>query len=74
MSTLIYLLVGIIIWMVYTMYKTYTAMQKELREIRLKCMKGSSSQYTSEPIRDMRNTMVSALTSLANMSRPTATI
>lgn len=78
MSSLVYILVAIIVWMAYTMYKSYTGLQKELREIRLKCMKGSgansTSEYTSEPVSDMRNTMLTALTTLANMSRPVATI
>jgi hypothetical protein len=62
------ILVAVIIWMVYTMYKSYQAMQNELKEIRLKCMGTSKSQYQSDPTEDMRTTLLGALGSLAKVS------
>lgn len=55
--------------MAYTMYKSYVGMEKELREIRLKCMGKSGSKYNKDPAERMRSNMVSALSALANMSR-----
>jgi hypothetical protein len=69
MISVVYILVAIIIWMAYTMYKSYVGMEKELREIRLKCMGKSGSKYNKDPAERMRSNMVSALSALANMSR-----
>lgn len=69
MSSIIYILIAIILWMAYTMYQSYVGMEKELREIRLKCMGTANSIYNKEPTENMRSSMVSALTALANMSR-----
>lgn len=69
MNTLTLVLLAIVLWLSYTMYQSYIGMQKELREIRLKCMGTPESKYTSkDPIDSVKNTVIGTLTSLASMS------
>jgi hypothetical protein len=49
MNLAILLLIVVAAYMVYTMMDSYRAMQKELREIRLKCMGTATSTYTKDP-------------------------
>ena len=70
MSSLMYILIAILVWMAYTMYNSYVGMQKELREIRLKCMGTATSVYNKEPVEAMRSTVVEALSRFAALSKP----
>ncbi len=70
MNTLTLVLLAIIVWLAYTMYQSYIGMQKELREIRLKCMGTTQSKYTAkDPVDTMKDSVIGTLSSLANMSR-----
>jgi hypothetical protein len=68
MNTLVIVLVAIIVWLAYTMYNSYRAMEKELREIRLKCIGQRESVYTSDPAETMKTTMLGILSKLAKVS------
>ena len=68
MNTLVIVLVAIIVWMAYTMHSSYRALEKELREIRLRCIGRSESVHTSEPTEQMKSTMMGMLSKLAKLS------
>lgn len=69
MNTLTIILLVIVVWMAYAMYQSYIGMQKELREIRLKCMGTPESKYaTKDPVDSMKDTVIGTLVSLATMS------
>lgn len=68
MNSLVIVLIAIVLWMAYTMYRSYTAMEKELREIRMKCMGTSSSNYNQSPGESMRKDVVGMLSRLASMT------
>lgn len=69
MNTLTILVLAGVVWMAYVMFQTYTGMQKELREIRLKCIGTPTSQYQSPNPGDVIKTnLLGALNSLAKMS------
>lgn len=58
-------LIILIVWIVYVMLQSYRSMEKELREIRMKCMGTASSQYTNDPIEAVKGKLVEGLTQLA---------
>lgn len=68
---------AIIVWFAYTMWRSYTAIERELREIRLKCVNAggaaprSLKSFTSEPASAMKSDVVSILSRLAAFSKPT---
>lgn len=66
MSLLQLALIALMVWIVYTMLQSYRSMQKELREIRMKCMGTKTSSYTRDPIDEVRSKLVEGLTSLSN--------
>lgn len=69
MNTLTIILLIIVVWLTYTMYQSYVGMQKELREIRLKCMGTANSKYTTkDPVDTVKDTVIGTLTTLASMS------
>jgi energy-converting hydrogenase Eha subunit B len=70
MNSLVYILVGIIVWMAYTMFKTYQGMQHELREIRMKCVGSDVRDRKEDPADTMRSNVLSLLSTFANMSKP----
>lgn len=42
----------VVLWVVYSFVQSYTGIQKELREIRLKCVGAGASTSLSEPSQD----------------------
>jgi hypothetical protein len=68
MNSITFVLLLVVIWMVYTMYQTYIGMQKELREIRLKCMGTTGSKFERSPAEDMKQGMIETLSMLAKVS------
>ncbi len=65
MSLLQLALIALMIWIVYTMLQSYRSMEKELREIRVKCMGSPTSSLTEDPISSVRSKLVEGLTQLA---------
>lgn len=65
MSLLQLALIALMIWIVYTMLQSYRSMEKELREIRVKCMGSPSSSLTQDPVASVRSKLVEGLTQLA---------
>lgn len=66
MNTLTIILVASLLWFSYVMYNSYTGMQRELREIRLKCMGTPNSKYTSQSIgATAKQSIIETLTNIA---------
>lgn len=56
------------------MWRSYSAIERELREIRLKCVNGSgsgASSHTTEPGETMKTDVVNVLKRLAALTNPT---
>jgi hypothetical protein len=66
MSILQIVLVLLMIWIVYTMLQSYRSMEKELREIRMKCIGKATSEFTKDPVDSVRGKLVEGLTQLMN--------
>lgn len=70
MNTLTLILVAVVVWLSYVMYDSYTAMQKELREIRLRCMGTVDSKYATPSVSNtMKQGLIETLTALAKVSQ-----
>ena len=65
MSLLQIALIALVAYIVYTMMQSYRSMEKELREIRMKCIGTATSEYTKDPIDAVRGKLVEGLTQLA---------
>jgi hypothetical protein len=68
MNLIVIVLAALLVWMAYIMYNSYRAMEKELREIRLKCMGTTQSKYQEDPTEKVKGTLLSVLGKLASMS------
>lgn len=68
MNTITLILLGFVLWLTYIMYNSYVGMQKELREIRLKCMGTPDSKYATDVPGKLKTNLIETLTSLAQMS------
>lgn len=66
MNLVTVLLCLMVAWFLYTLMDSYRSMQKELREIRLKCIGSPTSQYTKDPNDSMKGTLIEGLTKLRN--------
>ena len=64
MGMIVVLLLLLAAYIVYTMMDSYRSMQKELRDIRLKCMGTATSAYTRDPTGEMKGQLVEGLTRL----------
>lgn len=65
MSLLQLALILLVAYIVYTMMQSYRSMEKELREIRMKCIGKATSEFTKDPIDSVRGKLVEGLTQLA---------
>lgn len=65
MSLLQIALIMLMIWIVYTMLQSYRSMEKELREIRVKCIGTAKSSLTQDPVDNVRSKLVEGLSQLA---------
>jgi hypothetical protein len=68
MSLLQLALIMLVIWIVYTMLQSYRSMEKELREIRVKCIGKPTSSFTQDPVDNVRTKLVEGLSQLAKMA------
>ena len=69
MNTLTFILVACLLWFSYVMYDSYTGMQRELREIRLKCIGTPNSKYTSPSVGTIaKDGIIETLKNLAKMA------
>lgn len=65
MSILVILLVAIILYLIYVMLQSYRSLERELREIRVKCTGRPSSKYAdADPAVTVQNSIVGALKAL----------
>ncbi len=64
MNFVVILMLFLTAYIVYTMMDSYRSMQKELREIRLKCIGTPDSAYTKDPTGVLKGTLVEGLTRL----------
>lgn len=66
MSILFILLIAIILYLIYVMLQSYRSLERELREIRVKCTGQPTSQYAKpDPATTVQTTIVGALKALA---------
>jgi len=56
------LLILLVIWIVYTMLQSYRSMEKELKDIRMKCMGSASGSMMKDPMTSIKSAVVSGLT------------
>ena len=59
----------LLVWLIYSILDSYNNLQSELREIRMKCISGGgniseTSASGSNPIKNMKQTLIGGLTSL----------
>jgi uncharacterized protein with PQ loop repeat len=62
---------GLVAWLVYSMLMSYRNMEKELREIRKKCIINNRDsdeevEYRADPVSRMKNNVIDNLQSLIN--------
>lgn len=65
MNIVTILVIAVVLWFVYGLLESYRNIEKELREIRLKCMI-EPDPSRSDPIDSMKNVMVDRLSRLKN--------
>jgi hypothetical protein len=69
MSILTIVLILAIGYLLYTMLQSYRSLERELREIRVKCIGTPSSAVAGEdPATSVKNTVVNGLTRLMNVA------
>ena len=65
MNLVVVILVAIILWFVWMLLQSYRNLEKELREIRVKCVMGGSPDRP-DPVESAKATVVSGLSRLAS--------
>lgn len=64
------IIILILAYIVYTMMQSYRGMERELREIRVRCIGTSDSKYTAQdPVSTLRNRLTEGLHILSNASK-----
>lgn len=70
MSLIAVIVILVLAYIVYTMMQSYRGMERELREIRLRCMGTTQSKYeTQDPVSTLRNRLTEGLQVLSNASK-----
>ena len=64
MDMLTMFLIAVVLWFVWSILQSYRSLEKELREIRVKCVMQPSSE-TKDPVDTLKNTVVYGLASMA---------
>jgi hypothetical protein len=59
------LLVMVLLWFVYMLLQSYRNLEKELREIRVKCVMPAATTQ-EDPVNTMKQTVVAGLSRLAS--------
>ncbi len=70
MSLIAVIVILLLAYVVYTVLQSYRGMEKELREIRMKCMGTQASTYaTQDPVVTLRDRLTDGLQMLSNASK-----